>query len=154
MKVLMVCLGNICRSPVAEGILRAKALHYNLPITVDSAGTSNYHIGQAPDERSAENATKRGVDISKLKGRQFVYKDFSDFDFIYVMDQSNYNNVMDIARTEIDRNKVEMILNVVQPKSNKAVPDPYYGGPEGFNTVFNLLEEACDKICLDFKAKL
>lgn len=150
MRILMVCLGNICRSPVAEGILRHKSENYKLNIQVDSAGTSNYHIGQHPDTRSAGNAAKRGVDISKLKGRQFSVQDFDNFDLIYVMDQSNYRDVLSLARNENDRQKVEMILNVSLPNSNKAVPDPYYGGENGFDLVFNLLDEACEKICMNY----
>lgn len=146
MSYLMVCLGNICRSPLAEGILRDKAEKLNLDITIDSAGTSNYHIGQHPDNRTVLNAKQHGIDISKLKGRQFQVEDFDKFDTIFVMDSSNYSDVISLARNENDKRKVELILNRVYPNSNMAVPDPYFGGEQGFETVFILLEKACDVI--------
>ncbi|KJD35960.1 protein tyrosine phosphatase [Tamlana sedimentorum] len=136
----MVCLGNICRSPLAEGILRTK-----LPenFTVDSAGTSNYHIGNAPDRRSVAIAKLNGLDISNLRGRQFKVSDFDTFDLIYVMDDSNFKNVVKLARNDEDIAKVSMILNEVYPNENCNVPDPYYGGDNGFETVYNMLDEAC-----------
>ena len=143
-KILMVCLGNICRSPLAEGILRSK-----LPkdkFVVDSAGTSNYHIGSPPDRRSIAVAKKYGLDISYLKGRQFSSKDFDQFDLIYVMDESNYNNVIYLARNESDKQKVKYILNEIYPNQNYGVPDPYYGGTEGFENVYKMLDEACSNI--------
>lgn len=146
MSYLMVCLGNICRSPLAEGILRDKAEKLNLDISIDSAGTSNYHIGQHPDNRTVLNAKQHGIDISKLKGRQFQVEDFDKFDTIFVMDSSNYSDVISLARDENDKRKVELILNRVYPNSNMAVPDPYFGGEQGFETVFILLEKACDVI--------
>lgn len=146
MSYLMVCLGNICRSPLAEGILRDKAEKLNLDISIDSAGTSNYHIGQHPDNRTVLNAKQHGIDISKLKGRQFQVEDFDKFDTIFVMDSSNYSDVISLARNENDKSKVELILNRVYPNSNMAVPDPYFGGEQGFETVFILLEKACDVI--------
>ncbi|MDP1744061.1 MAG: low molecular weight protein-tyrosine-phosphatase [Bacteroidota bacterium] len=146
MSYLMVCLGNICRSPLAEGILRDKAEKLNLDISIDSAGTSNYHIGQHPDNRTVLNAKQHGIDISKLKGRQFQVDDFDKFDTIFVMDSSNYSDVISLARNENDKRKVELILNRVYPNSNMAVPDPYFGGEQGFETVFILLEKACDVI--------
>lgn len=146
MSYLMVCLGNICRSPLAEGILHDKAEKLNLDITIDSAGTSNYHIGQHPDNRTVLNAKQHGIDISKLKGRQFQVEDFDKFDTIFVMDSSNYSDVISLARNENDKSKVELILNRVYPNSNMAVPDPYFGGEQGFETVFILLEKACDVI--------
>ncbi len=143
-RILMVCLGNICRSPLAEGILRSEVTSAN--VFIDSAGTSNYHIGQHPDKRSVENALKHHVDISKLKARQFTVKDFDDFDYIFVMDSNNYNDVISLARNEIDRQKVELILNRVYPNANIAVPDPYYGNEDAFENVFFILEKACESI--------
>ncbi|NJX14598.1 low molecular weight protein-tyrosine-phosphatase [Tamlana crocina] len=143
-KILMVCLGNICRSPLAEGILKSK-----LPskgFTVDSAGTAAYHIGSTPDQRSVAVARKHGLDISKLRGRQFEIEDFDRFDFIYVMDSSNFQNVIKLARNDNDISKVNMILNEVHPKKDFEVPDPYYGGDQGFENVYNMLNEACDII--------
>ncbi len=150
-KILMVCLGNICRSPLAEGILRHKAEQNNLNITIDSAGTSNYHIGEHPDSRTIANARKHGVDVSKLKARQFSEKDFDDFDIIFVMDSSNYADVVSLARNEKDKNKVELILNRSYPNTNMSVPDPYFGGEQGFENVFILLDKACDIIVESFK---
>ena len=150
-RILMVCLGNICRSPLAEGILRDKTNKLGIPVFIDSAGTSNYHIGEHPDKRTVANALKNGVDISKLKARQFKISDFDEFDIIFVMDSSNYSNVIDLARNKNDIEKVELILNRVHPKSNMAVPDPYFGGEEGFQNVFNLLDTACNTITLSLQ---
>lgn len=143
-RILMVCLGNICRSPLAEGILRAKSTHLNLH--VDSAGTISYHSGKLPDSRSIEIAKKNGIDITNQRSRKFEYADFENFDKIYVMDSSNYNDVMRLAKTQKDKDKVNMILNLVFPGENVDVPDPYYGGEKGFENVFNMLDEACTKI--------
>ncbi|TND08944.1 MAG: protein-tyrosine phosphatase [Bacteroidetes bacterium] len=146
-RILMVCLGNICRSPLAEGILRQKIGELGITtIEVDSAGTSDYHTGDAPDQRSSENALKNGVDIRMLRARQFTAGDFDRFDRIYVMDASNYRNVINLARDESDHAKVDFILNVAWPGENRAVPDPYYGGEQGFEQVFRLLEKACTSI--------
>ncbi len=145
-KILMVCLGNICRSPLAEGILRDKIEKKGLKAEVDSAGTSNYHIDATPDKRSVLNARSHGIDISKLRARQFIREDFERFDRIYVMDSSNYGDVIRMARHDADREKVHMILNVLYPDSNMSVPDPYYGGEQGFENVFMLLNDACDTI--------
>ncbi len=150
-KILMVCLGNICRSPVAEGIMRCKSEKYGLDLQIDSAGTSNYHTGQCPDKRSMENAKKNGVDISRLKARQFSVSDFDRFDHIYVMDHSNYQDVIELARDENDKRKVDMILNALYPDSNMSVPDPYYGGEHGFENVFMLLDNACEILAQSFK---
>lgn len=145
-KIVMVCLGNICRSPLAEGILRAKTKDLASTLFIDSAGTSNYHIGEHPDQRTIANARKHGVDVSTLKARQFVVADFDRFDHIFVMDSSNYADVISLARNDEDRAKVEMILNRVYPNSNMSVPDPYFGGEQGFENVFILLDKACEVI--------
>lgn len=149
--VLMVCLGNICRSPLAEGILRSKIEKLHLNILIDSAGTSNYHIGQNPDKRSILNAKKHGIDISKLKARQFTVEDFDKFNLIFVMDTSNYSDVVSLARNEFDKQKVDLILNKINPDSNKPVPDPYHGGEDEFENVFELLDEACEIIAQSLK---
>ncbi len=148
----MVCLGNICRSPLAEGLLKNKAQKNNLEIITDSAGTSaDYHIGVHPDKRSMANAKKHGIDISELCARQFSVNDFDTFDFIFVMDSSNYNDVIALARNKSDKQKVEMILNRVYPSSNMSVPDPYFGGEQGFENVFILLDKACETIVEQLK---
>ncbi|MEL0456834.1 low molecular weight protein-tyrosine-phosphatase [Flavobacteriaceae bacterium SZ-1-7] len=143
-KILMVCLGNICRSPLAEGILRSKLPKHSF--TIDSAGTAAYHIGSSPDRRSVAIARKYGLDISNLMGRQFGVSDFDRFDLIYAMDNSNFQNVVKLARDENDLAKVKLILNEVYPNQNHDVPDPYYGGDQGFQNVYQMLDEACDII--------
>jgi protein-tyrosine phosphatase len=150
-KILMVCLGNICRSPVAEGIMRDKAEKYGLDIFVDSAGTSNYHVGEHPDKRAIANSKKNNVDISNLRARQFQQSDYDKFDLIFVMDSSNYSDVVSLARNKNDVRKVEMILNKVYPKANISVPDPYFGGEQGFDNVFILLNNACEAIAESIK---
>lgn len=143
-KVLMVCLGNICRSPLAEGILVSKVNDKN--VFVDSAGTGAYHIGNLPDVRSIEVAKKYGIDITNQRARKFTVKDFDTFDYIYVMDESNYQNILMLARNIVDENKVQLILNESHPTKNLSVPDPYYGGNLGFENVYKMLDEACDII--------
>lgn len=140
-KILMVCLGNICRSPLAEGILASK-----LPkdkFTVDSAGTANFHIGRAPDSRSILTAKKNGLDISNQKARQFSTLDLETFDHIFVMDLSNYHNVIKLAQNENQKAKVELILNYLFPGDNVDVPDPYYGLQNGFDMIYEMLDQAC-----------
>jgi len=144
MKILMVCLGNICRSPLAEGILTHKIQHLN--IKVDSAGTAGYHIGKLPDERSIEIAEKYNIDLTKQRARQFSRADFDDFDIIYAMDTNNYTHLISLANNETERNKVRLILNEVNPEKFESVPDPYYGGDDGFQNIYNMLDVACNKI--------
>lgn len=143
LKIVMVCLGNICRSPLAEGILKAK-----LPkdYVVDSAGTGAWHAGQQPDKRSITTAKNRGLDISNQRARQFKVSDFDTFDLIYVMDNSNYKNVIALAPNEKAKSKVKLILNEIFPNENVDVPDPYYGGDDGFENVFDMLDQACEAI--------
>ncbi|MDC3305557.1 low molecular weight phosphotyrosine protein phosphatase [Flavobacteriales bacterium] len=144
MKILMVCLGNICRSPLAEGILAHKTKHLNLE--VDSAGTAGYHIGNLPDSRSIEIADKYNIDLSNQRARQFSRADFDAFDIIYAMDTNNYAHLISLASNKAERNKVRMILNEINPNACDSVPDPYYGGGNGFQNVYDMLEKACDKI--------
>lgn len=143
-KVLMVCLGNICRSPLAEGILKSKI--NSDKIFVDSAGTGAYHVGNLPDPRSIEVASKHNIDITNQRARKFSIDDFDIFDYIYVMDESNYQNIVNLSRNIEDKSKVDMILNHVYPNENISVPDPYYGGKKGFDNVFEMLNEACEII--------
>ncbi len=140
----MVCLGNICRSPLAEGILQSKIDPKT--ITVDSAGTGSWHIGNLPDKRSIAVAKKYQIDITNQRCRQFKLSDFDSFDFIYVMDRYNQQDVLDMARNECDREKVILILSEVSSKSNLDVPDPYHDTEDGFEKVFQMLNEACDII--------
>ena len=143
-KILMVCLGNICRSPLAEGILKSKLFRAN--VVIDSAGTGAYHIDEKPDNRSISIAKINGIDISGQRARKFLVKDFDEFDIIYVMDNSNFRDVIEMARNEADIKKVKMILNEVFPNENLDVPDPYIGGDFGFKSVYKMLDEACDII--------
>jgi protein-tyrosine phosphatase len=140
--ILMVCLGNICRSPLAHGILQSKLseeLFY-----VDSAGTAAYHVGNQPDPRSIAVVKKNGLDISNQKARQFEAYDFDAYDFIYAMDQSNYRDIISKARNSSDINKVKLFLEANKAVTKKDVPDPYYGGAKGFDDVFQLIYETCD----------
>lgn len=140
-KVLFVCLGNICRSPLGQGILQNKLETLELDWETDSAGTAAYHVGQKPDSRSIDIAKENGIDISMQKARQFRSSDFIDFDHILVMDNSNYNNVISMAQNQHDKNKVETLLSYGTAEI-KEVPDPYYEG--GFDYVFDLIENAID----------
>ena len=146
-KILMVCLGNICRSPLAEGILKSKV--DSSKVFVDSAGTGHWHVGDLPDDRSIEIARKFNLDITDQRGRQFSVQDFDDFDRIYVMDNSNKENVLALAKTEEHRKKVKLILDEIFPGENVDVPDPYYGGTVGFDNVYKMLDEACEIIAED-----
>ncbi len=147
----MVCHGNICRSPLAEGIMNEKIKKYKLNASVDSAGTASYHTGEMPDPRSIDVARKNGIDISYQRARKFSPDDFHRFDRIYAMDTFNFNDLISIARKREDKEKLEMILNVSSPGKNRSVPDPYYGGNEGFDNVYNMLDEACELIALEIK---
>ena len=146
MKILIVCIGNICRSPMAEGILMHKLKQKNIHATVDSAGTGPWHVGQHPDYRAIETAQQHGIDISKLVARLFVNTDFDKFDKIYVADEEVYSDVLSRAKNEKDIAKIDFLLNVFEPNSNKPVPDPYYGNQDGFETIFQLIDQACEKI--------
>jgi protein-tyrosine phosphatase len=143
-KILMVCLGNICRSPLAEGILQSK-----LPadkFVVDSAGTGDWHAGQCPDRRSILAAKNRGVDISMQKARQIRKSDFKDFDHIFVMDSSNFKDVTKLAPTPQDKAKVMLMMDEIFPGQKVDVPDPYYGDAKDFDKVFDMLDEVCDVV--------
>ena len=138
----MVCLGNICRSPLAEGILSSKIS--KMKVTVDSAGTAGYHIGSKPDPRAIDIAKKNNIDISTLRARKFERSDFINFDKIYVMDKNNFNDVIGLAENKKEASKVILITDILD--SYSFVPDPYYGGLADFEKVFNLLDKICHKI--------
>ncbi len=152
MKVLMVCLGNICRSPLADGLMRKKVTDLELPVEVDSAGTGDWHIDEPPDERMRETAKSKGLSIDDLRGRQFTVEDFDRFDRIFVMDLSNRENVLKLARDEKDEAKVELLLNLSYPGEDMEVPDPYFGGGEGFQHVYHLVDDATDQLVNELKA--
>ena len=150
----MVCLGNICRSPMAEGILRRKLQERGLAVTVDSAGTGSWHTGEPPDRRAIHTAKKFGVDISHLVARKFSRKDFDNFDFIYVMDTENLRDVLALAKTQEEIDKVKLLLDRGEKSSRLSVPDPWFGGEEGFVEVFKLLDQACDSIVTSLAEKV
>jgi len=139
MKILMVCLGNICRSPLAEGIMRHLAENNGLDWTIDSAGTANYHVGDPPDRRSVKVAQKHGIDISHLRGRQFNAADFEQFDIIFVMDVNNYRDVIGKAKSAKDKDKVALMMPDQSP-----VPDPWYDDAL-FEPVYEMLYNACSE---------
>lgn len=140
MRILMVCLGNICRSPLAEGVLRHLAQQKGLNWEIDSAGTGNWHVGDPPDHRSVKVAKRHGVDISQQRGRQFSAVDFDNFDRIYVMDLDNYRDVLRKARSEADKQKVQLLL-----ANQQEVPDPWYDDAL-FEPVYNMIYKACERI--------
>ena len=144
MRILMVCLGNICRSPLAEGILRHKAAQRNLDWQIESAGTGDWHIGQSPDPRSIATASKYGINIGEQRGRHFQPADFERFDKILVMDSQNLRDVLSLAKTEEQRAKVALILHYSHPGENRSVPDPYWDD-NGFEAVYAMLDTACDR---------
>lgn len=142
-KILMVCLGNICRSPLAEGILKDKIDMDR--ILVDSAGTANYHIGKRPDHRSIAVAKKYGIDISGQRCRQLTTNDLEEFDHIYAMDRQNYANILALAKNREEQQKVKLLLHH-STYTDQEVPDPYYGDGDGFEKVFHLIDSACETI--------
>ncbi len=144
MKILVVCLGNICRSPMAEGVLRHKFEEAGVDVDIDSAGTGDFHIGEGPDKRAVAHMDKNGHDISKLRARQFTVSDFDTYDEIYVMDESNYENVIALARNDSDKKKVDLFMNLSHPGENIDVPDPYFGGESGFQKVYEMLSQSAD----------
>lgn len=150
-KILMVCLGNICRSPLAAGILRKKLKDNGINATVDSAGFEPYHIRDNADERAIAVARKNGVALNEHAARLFSANDFDYYDKIYVMDQRNYRDVMFIARNPADKQKVDYIMNAISPGTNQIIPDPYYGDVKDFDAVYKLLDAACTNIVKSMK---
>ena len=143
--VLFVCMGNICRSPTAHGVFRQKVINHGLAdwVKVDSAGTHNYHADSPPDERAQSHAAKRGYDLSDLRARQIQDADFDDYDLILVMDLDNLSNVLDECPTE-HQHKVRRLTEFCLKHEARVVPDPYYGGNNGFEAVLDLVEDACE----------
>jgi protein-tyrosine phosphatase len=146
MKVLFVCLGNICRSPLARGIMADKIEKLGLDAETDSAGFESFHRGAPADPRSIAVASTHGIDLSDHVARMFTVRDFDHFDRIYVMDRNNYEDVINLARNQEDEQKVDFILNLVNPGENRQVPDPWYGGKDNFEKTFKLLDEACAQL--------
>jgi len=150
-KILMVCLGNICRSPLAEGVLKSKVQANDLNVVVHSAGTGAYHVGEAADPRSVSVARKYNINLRGHKGRQFSNADFDEYDLIYAMDVHNYADILRKARNDADRSKVKMMMNELYPGENIDVPDPYFGGSNGFEDVFKMIDDACEVIIENLK---
>lgn len=146
MRILMVCLGNICRSPLAEGVLQHKANKAGLQWSVESAGTGAWHAGEPPHHLSIKVAKLNGVDISNQRARQFVQEDFVTYDFIYVMDSSNYIDVKQMSGELWNETKIDLLLNALHPGENRNVPDPWYGKEDGYHKVYEMIDAACDRI--------
>jgi protein-tyrosine phosphatase len=145
-RILMVCLGNICRSPLAEGILREKARAAGLDWEIDSAGTNSYHTGEAPHPLSLKVARDNGIDISNQRARRFTAADFQRFDKIYAMAGDVIDDMRRIAGRQFDQTKVDLLMNEVHPGSNEDVPDPWYGPESGYHEVYAMIDEAADRI--------
>jgi protein-tyrosine phosphatase len=146
MKILMVCLGNICRSPMAEGVMRQKITKYNLDADVDSCGTANYHIGESPDSRGIQILRNYDIDISQHLGRQFSVSDFDIYDIIFAMDSNNFSDLIAKARNQKDKAKIKLLMDECYPGQQKIVPDPYYGGLEDFEETYALVDDACEHL--------
>jgi protein-tyrosine phosphatase len=146
MKILMVCLGNICRSPLAEGILQQKAFEAGLSWSVESAGTNGFHNGEAPHPLSQKVARLNGLDISHQRSRKFRAEDFDVYDKIYALADDVLDDIKRIARNKFDSHKADLLLNELYPGKNKDVPDPYYGGEQGYHEVYSMIDAVCDRI--------
>jgi protein-tyrosine phosphatase len=146
MKILMVCLGNICRSPLAEGILQHKSLEAGLLWTVDSAGTNGYHIGEAPHRLSQKVALLNGIDIGHQQSRRFTAADFKEYDKIYAMAGDVVDEMKRLTKKDYQAEKVELLMNELHPGRNMDVPDPWYGTEPGYHEVYKMIDEACDVI--------
>ena len=151
MKILFVCLGNICRSPLAQGILEAKARAAGLNWEIDSAGTNGYHIGEAPHKLSQKVAALNGVDISMQRARRFVQDDFNTYDKIYVMADEVYKDAQKVGGIDFDESKIDFFLNELEPGSNMDVPDPWYGDEDGYHECYDLINRTCDIIIKKYK---
>jgi protein-tyrosine phosphatase len=146
MKILMVCLGNICRSPLAEGILQEKAFKAGLPWSIESAGTNSYQNGSPPHALSQKVAQMHGIDISKQRARRFSARDFEVYDKIYAFAADVLEDIRVIAGKKFDAGKVDLFMNELYPGENRDVPDPWYGPEPGYHEVYTLIDKVCDKI--------
>lgn len=151
MKILLVCLGNICRSPMAEGLLRHKARQLGLPITTDSAGTGGSHLGQAPDPRAQAEMRRHGIDISDLRARLFINQDFERFDLLLAMDRDNLADMLRLAPSPALAHRAKLVMDYLPDARGTNVPDPWYGGSEGFRTVYNMLDAALEALLTDVR---
>jgi protein-tyrosine phosphatase len=146
MKILLVCLGNICRSPMAEGVLRHRAKERGITIETDSAGTGDYHVGEAPDRRAQAAMHRQGIDIGDLRARQFVAEDMAHFDLVLAMDGDNFRNIERITAKSEHNGKVRLMMDFAPDHQLREVPDPYFGGDDGFDEVFAMLDDACKRL--------
>lgn len=153
MKILMVCLGNICRSPLAEGILQKKANEAGLNWIVESAGTNGFHTGEAPHHLSQKVAKRNGIDISGQVSRKFTPADFVRYDKIYAMADDVAMEIKRLAGPAYNEKKMDYFLNELEPGCNKNVPDPWYGEEDGYTEVYELIDRACDAIVKNYLAK-
>lgn len=151
MRILMVCLGNICRSPIAEGVLRHKIEQHGLDWTVESAGTNSYHTGEPPHRHSQKVCKANGVDISAQRARRFRADDFEQYDKIYVMAGDVYDDVVSMAGNKVKKEKLEYFLNELGEEENGSVPDPWYGNEDGYTPVYQLIERTCEAIINKYK---
>lgn len=153
-RVLFVCMGNICRSPTAQGVFRKLVEEAGLieQIEIDSAGTHAYHIGEPPDPRAQQTAQRRGIDLSDLRARRAVSADFTRFDYILAMDQDNYHALSALCPQGQER-RLSLLLDYAAQARTREVPDPYYGGPSGFEAVFDLVEEAARGLLADIQRR-
>ena len=147
----MVCLGNICRSPLAEGILQEKVNKAGLTWVVDSAGTNHYHTGDPPHPLSQKVALANGIDITQQRARRFTTEDLNQFDKIYALAGDVLKDIQRITGSKFDSSKVDLLLNEQYPGKNLDVPDPYYGGEPDFHEVFELLDQVCDQLILKYQ---
>ena len=152
MKILMVCLGNICRSPLAEGLLQHKADKAGLKWQVESAGTNGYHTGEAPHKLSQKVAKLNGLDICNQRARRFVKEDFDRYDKLYAMADDVLDEMKRIGKEKWNPEKTDLFLNEAHPGENRSVPDPWYGTEPGFHEVYQLIDETCDTIISRYAA--
>ena len=154
-RILFVCLGNICRSPTAEGVFRKRVTEAGLAgrIEIDSAGTHAYHVGAPPDARAQQAARQRGIDLSGLRGRQATVRDIEQFDYVLAMDRENHENLLDICPDGFEH-KVRLFMEFAPTRSEKEVPDPYFGGPAGFDRVLDMIEDAAAGLLGDIRKRL
>ena len=154
-RILFVCLGNICRSPTAEGVFRKRVTEAGLAgrIEIDSAGTHAYHVGAPPDARAQQAARQRGIDLSGLRGRQATARDIEQFDYVLAMDRENHENLLDICPDGFEH-KIRLFMEFAPTRSEKEVPDPYFGGPAGFDRVLDMIEDAAAGLLGDIRKRL
>jgi len=154
-KILFVCMGNICRSPTAQGVFESRVAATELArrVQIDSAGTHAYHVGEQPDPRATQAAAKRGIDLSRQRARRVEAVDFARFDYVLAMDSSNLDDLLSICPEE-HQGKVRLFLEFAGPSVRHDVPDPYYGGPQGFERVLDLVEEGARALIEDIRRKI